>query len=100
MSHVTRARIAAFTLFVPSMVILSACGHHAASTTSGSSGSCSSGFVSGKVAGQPKCLQAGQQCQQQNASDYKKYGFSCTKSGGRYSLSGTTSATKPSTKHS
>lgn len=49
---------------------------------------CAANFVSGTIGGQPKCLAAGQQCQQANSADYGKYGFSCVKAAGnRYQLS-------------
>jgi len=37
-----------------------------------SSGNCATGYVAGTVAA-VQCLQNGQQCQEQNASDYRKY---------------------------
>jgi hypothetical protein len=67
---------------------LAGCGSKSshASGSSSSSSSCAAGFTSGKIDGQNKCLQPGQQCQQAEASQYKKYGFSCTKTNGRYAL--------------
>lgn len=80
-------RAAAIALLVPSAIALTGCSSKSATTPGGSSnGSCAAGYVSGKIAGQPKCLQNGQQCQDANASDYKKYGFTCTKNNGRYEL--------------
>jgi hypothetical protein len=55
---------------------------------------CSAGYATGTIGGQPKCLKAGQQCQQKQAADYGKYGFTCTKVGNRYQLNGK-SGTKP-----
>lgn len=101
MCRMTAVRCFAMVLIIPATIGLAGCGGHSSSSNSGSSssGKCASGFVSGTVAGQSKCLQNGQQCQEQNASDYKKYGFSCTKKGGRYELEGTSSSTKPSSKN-
>jgi hypothetical protein len=48
---------------------------------------CPTNLTSGTVGGQTKCLGAGQQCQQNNAKDYTKFGFTCSKSGNRYQLS-------------
>lgn len=53
-----------------------------------SAGTCSAGYVAGLIAGDPKCLQNGQQCQIKFASDYEKDGFSCTKVGHKYQLKG------------
>lgn len=89
MARNTSTSRAALVLLVSSTIALVGCGHSSAksgSSSSGASGSCSTGYVSGTVAGQSKCLQNGQQCQEQNASDYKKYGFSCSKNNGRYEL--------------
>ena len=69
---------------------LTGCGPKSTSHSSSSGskgGSCSSNFTSAKINGQTKCLQQGQQCQQAQSSSYKKYGFSCTKTNGRYQLS-------------
>jgi hypothetical protein len=84
-------RLAAIALLIPSTIALAGCGPKSAaksssSSTTASSGSCAAGYVSGQIGGQPKCLQNGQQCQDANASDYKKYGFACTKNNGRYEL--------------
>ena len=93
-------RLALVALAVPTAALVGACGHSSShssassssssstttSSSSSGSGNCAAGFVSGKVAGQQKCLQNGQQCQEQDASDYKKYGFDCTKQNGRYEL--------------
>lgn len=91
MSSSGSARVAVVALLLPSMLVLAGCGPSksgkpASASSAASSGSCSAGYVSAKIGGQPKCLQNGQQCQDANSSDYKKYGFSCTKSGGRYEL--------------
>ena len=48
---------------------------------------CAANFTSGVIGGQSKCLAAGQQCQQQNAGDYTRYGFDCNKVGTRFQLS-------------
>ena len=87
----TSARVAVVALLLPSVFVLAACGPSKSTNSSNasspaSSGSCSAGYVSGQIGGRAKCLQNGQQCQEANASDYKKYGFSCTKSNGRYEL--------------
>jgi hypothetical protein len=80
------------TTVAATMVLsLAGCGpksasHGSSSSSSGKSGSCSTGYVSGKINGQAKCLQQGQQCQQSEASSYKSYGFTCTKTNGRYEL--------------
>lgn len=92
-------RLALVSLALPTAVTLAACGHsssHASSSSrssssssssaSSSSGICAAGFTAAKIAGQPRCLQDGQQCQQENSSDYKKYGFECTKNNGRHEL--------------
>lgn len=94
-------KLAVVTLALPMATVLAACGHSSSthssssssttsakssSSSSASSGNCAAGFVSAQIAGQPKCLQNGQQCQDQNASDYKKYGFTCTKTNGREQL--------------
>lgn len=102
MSRFLPVRFALVSLALPTAVTLAACGHsgtHASTASSSSSrpsasatsakasgGNCAAGFVSGTIAGQAKCLQNGQQCQQENANDYKKYGFACTKTNGRYEL--------------
>jgi hypothetical protein len=90
MARKTSVPYAALVVLVSSTVALVGCGHSSSSksgTSSGSaSGKCATGYVSGTVAGQSKCLQNGQQCQDQNASDYKKYGFTCSKNNGRYEL--------------
>jgi hypothetical protein len=95
MLRTTSARYAAMALLIPSVIALAGCGHSSgsksSSSSSGSSGSsssgkCAAGYVSGTIAGQAKCLQNGQQCQDSNSSDYKKYGFTCTKNSGRYEL--------------
>jgi hypothetical protein len=49
---------------------------------------CPANFTTGVVGGQSKCLAPGQQCQQPNAGDYTRYGFTCTKVGNRYQLQG------------
>jgi hypothetical protein len=83
-------RLTAIVLLIPSVIALAGCGPKStaksSSTSQASSGSCSAGYVAGTIGGQPKCLQNGQQCQDGNASDYKKYGFTCTKNNGRYEL--------------
>jgi hypothetical protein len=56
---------------------------------------CPANLTSGTVGGQAKCLGAGQQCQQSNAKDYAKYGFTCGKSGNRYQLSKKGGSAKP-----
>ena len=91
MARTTSARYAALVLLIPSTAALVGCGHSSPTTSGGSSsgassGNCAAGYVAGTVAGQSKCLQNGQQCQEQNASDYRKYGFTCTKNNGRYEL--------------
>ena len=48
---------------------------------------CAANYTSGVIGGQPKCLAAGQQCQQQSAADYTRYGFNCAKVGNRFQLS-------------
>jgi hypothetical protein len=48
---------------------------------------CAANSTSGVIGGQSKCLAAGQQCQQQNANDYTRYGFNCAKAGNRFQLS-------------
>jgi len=48
---------------------------------------CAANFTSGVIGGQTRCLAAGQQCGQQNAKDYTRYGFNCAKVGNRYQLS-------------
>ena len=47
-------------------------------------GSCTSATISG----QPKCLARGQYCSRSRKSQYKKYGYSCSKrdKNGRYHL--------------
>lgn len=55
---------------------------------------CPANLTAGTIGGQAKCLGAGQQCQQNNAKDYTKYGFTCNKSGNRYQLSKKGGATK------
>jgi hypothetical protein len=87
----TSARYAALVLFVPWAVALAGCGHPSPAATGGSSagsssGNCAAGFTAGTVGGESKCLQNGQQCQPQSNSDYRKYGFICTKNNGRYEL--------------
>jgi hypothetical protein len=87
----TSARYAALALFVPWAIGLASCSHPSSNVPGGSSsgsssGACAAGYVAGTVGGQPKCLQNGQQCQPQNAADYRKYGFTCTKANGRYQL--------------
>jgi hypothetical protein len=42
---------------------------------------CSSGYVTGVIGGQSKCLRNGEFCSSQYESDYERYGFTCT--GGR-----------------
>lgn len=56
---------------------------------------CPANFISGTIGGQAKCLSAGQQCQQAQAKDYTKYGFTCTKNGNRYQLNGKSQPKKP-----
>jgi len=91
MARKSSPRYAALVLLIPLTVVLVGCGHSASTTSGGSpssasSGNCATGYVAGTVGGQSKCLQNGQQCQEQNASDYRKYGFTCTKNNGRYEL--------------
>jgi hypothetical protein len=91
MPRVPALRLVATILVIPAAIGLAGCGAKSASSStnssqSASSGSCAGGYVSGKIAGQAKCLQNGQQCQQVNSSDYKKYGFTCAKTNGRYEL--------------
>jgi len=50
---------------------------------------CPPNFTQGTIGGVPKCLAAGQQCQQAHAADYTKYGFRCTLVGRRYQLTKT-----------
>ena len=57
---------------------------------------CPANFASAMIGGQSKCLAPGQQCQQQNAKDYTRYGFTCNKVGNRYQLTKSTTS-KPST---
>lgn len=59
---------------------------------------CAANYTQGTIGGQPKCLAAGQQCQQANAKDYTQYGFTCGKVGTRFQLtknSGAKPAAKP-----
>ena len=80
-------------LLVALAIALSGCGHSSSTTSEGSSaGKCPMGYVAGVVGGQSRCLQTGQQCEQQNASDYQKYGFSCWKKGKKYELKRTSSS--------
>jgi hypothetical protein len=65
---------------------------------------CSSGFVDGIVAGEHKCLHAGEFCSPGQGSDYEKYGFRCVSGrlqvGGAPPLTTTTvPATTPATYH-
>jgi hypothetical protein len=87
------SRIMVVAFLVPSAIALAGCGPSTGassnSSPSASAGSCSQGDVPAQIGGQPKCLQNGQQCQAQNASDYRKYGFVCTKNKGRYELKST-----------
>ena len=81
------ARFATTTLLAVSVIALTGCGHSSSTSSSGSAaGECAAGYIAGVIDGQSACLQTGQQCVQQSASDYKKYGFSCWKEGKRYKL--------------
>lgn len=58
---------------------------------------CAANYTQGTIGGQSKCLAPGQQCQQANAKDYTRYGFSCGKVGTRFQLTKTSGA-KPAAK--
>jgi hypothetical protein len=40
---------------------------------------CTSSYVNGTIGGQHKCLRRGEFCARRYASQYRRYGFSCTR---------------------
>jgi NADPH-dependent curcumin reductase CurA len=48
--------------------------------------SCSSGFTPGVIGGQQKCLHAGEYCSHAEATQYRRYHFSCVRVRGVYRL--------------
>jgi hypothetical protein len=54
-----------------------ATGHHATSAATAAK-SCGRGYVKAKIGGQTKCLRRGEYCAKKYASQYRKYGFTCS----------------------
>jgi len=48
--------------------------------------SCPSGFTPGVIGGEAKCLHAGEYCSHAEASQYRRYHFSCVRVRGVYRL--------------
>src|SRR5438105_2975012 len=58
---------------------------------------CSAGYVSATIGGQPKCLRDGEFCSPQYEADYERYGFTCEADGRLGGYAGSSSTTTPTT---